>query len=76
MMHMKQHCSYIKFEASRRAGITFYGTSAIDHLCLKITLPPKCFAVMDISTENQTLRMEINMYTLYSIMKKATAAAS
>lgn len=70
---MKQHCSYIKFEASERAGVLFYGTSAIDHLCLKITLPPTCFEFMDTSDEHHTLRMEINMYTLYSIMKKATA---
>lgn len=73
MMHMKQHCSYIKFEASKGAGVLFYGTSAIDHLCLKITLPPTCFELMDTSDERRTLRMEINMYTLYSIMKKATA---
>ena len=73
MMHMKQHCSYIKFEASACLGMVFYGTSAIDHLCFKITLPPKCFTVMNISTDKDILRMEINMYTLYSIMKKATA---
>lgn len=73
MMHMKQHCSYIKFEASSHVGVLFYGTSAIDHMCLKITLPPKCFVFMDMSTKHQILRMEINMYTLYSIMKKATA---
>ena len=73
MMHMKQHCSYIKFEASAHVGVLFYGTSAIDHMCLKINSPTKVFCIHGHGTKHQTLRMEINMYTLYSIMKKATA---
>lgn len=73
MMHLKEHCSYVTLGVGPTEGLTFTGSSAIDHLCLRVHLPPRCFHELRVVWPNVTDRVELNMYTLYSIMKKATA---
>ena len=77
MMHLKEHCSYITLQASPTRGLMFCGTSAIDHLCVRVDLPPACFVEYQCewpsADDAQDAGVDLNAYTLYSIMKKATA---
>ena len=73
MMHLKEHCSYVTLGIHAVEGLTFTGSSAIDHLCLRVHLPPPCFRELHVGWPTASDRVELNMYTLYSIMKKATA---
>ena len=77
VMHLKEHCSYITLQASPVHGLVLSGTSAIDHLCLRIDLPPACFVEYQCEwpsvNDLHDVGVELNAYTLYSIMKKATA---
>lgn len=73
MMHLKEHCSYVTVAVSLQDGLTFTGVSAIDHLCLSVNLPPPCFSLLCVHWPATKERIELNMYTLYSIMKKSTA---
>lgn len=77
MMHLKEHCSYITLQASPTRGLMLCGTSAIDHLCVRVDLPPACFVEYQCewpsADDAQDAGVDLNAYTLYSIMKKATA---
>ena len=73
MMHLKEHCSYVTLSVERAEGLTLTGSSAIDHMCMRVHLPPTCFHALHVAWSAPTDRVELNMYTLYSIMKKATA---
>lgn len=73
MMHLKEHCSYVTAAVSLQDGLTFTGVSAIDHLCMSVSLPPRCFSLLCVHWLATNERIEMNMYTLYSIIKKSTA---
>ena len=77
MMHLKEHCSYITLQASPTRGLMLCGTSAIDHLCVRVDLPPAMLRRVPVRVaqcdDAQDAGVDLNAYTLYSIMKKATA---
>ena len=76
-MHLKEHCSYITLQASPTRGLVLCGTSVIDHLCMRVDLPPECFVEYQCEwptvDDAEDVGVDLNAYTLYSIMKKATA---
>lgn len=71
MMHLKEHCAYVTLRAVA-GGLVFTGSSAVDHVCFEATLRPSAFVSFRSHWPTEAA-VELNMYTLYTIMKKATA---
>ena len=70
VMHLRNHCAYVHFTGLTHA-LRIHGNSAIDHLHLRATLPSTFFDTYEM--EPTTTSLEVNLYLLYDIIRRATS---